>query len=178
VPCWTPPPLILEHFQLRRWLFVGTGRLGDEAALWGRSIVNRSQLNETARAGVTQIIGTQDPYRDPFHVYAHRFSVFVPACFGTSDAARRSLINLLESERPAHTVYQLEFVEPRFRIGFQSTIGFNSVVGKYPGSVRLTGDEPGTPVGPASVLSGPGSCTAPDFEIGRNSTIGSTTRLD
>ena len=28
-PTW--PPLILEHFKLRRWLFVGAGKLGDDA---------------------------------------------------------------------------------------------------------------------------------------------------
>src|SRR5690606_24143343 len=33
-PCpAAPPPLILEHFRLRRWLFVGAGRLGDDAML-------------------------------------------------------------------------------------------------------------------------------------------------
>ena len=45
----SPPPLILEHFKLRRWLFVGAGRLGDQAVLWGKRIVNRSQLDDTAR---------------------------------------------------------------------------------------------------------------------------------
>ena len=42
---WHPPPLILEHFKLRRWLFLGAGRIGDQAVLWGERIVNRSQLN-------------------------------------------------------------------------------------------------------------------------------------
>ena len=26
VSYWRPPPLILEHFKLRRWLFLGAGR--------------------------------------------------------------------------------------------------------------------------------------------------------
>ena len=69
---WEPPPLILEHFQLRRWLFVGAGRLGDQAVLWGQRIVNRSQLLEEgaeedgAQVGGTQLITTPDPLRDPF----------------------------------------------------------------------------------------------------------------
>jgi phage tail-like protein len=78
---WQPPPLILEHFKLRRWLFVGAARLGDQAVLWGNRIVNRSQLNEEARMDRSQLITTQDPYRDPFHVYAHKFTVFVPASY-------------------------------------------------------------------------------------------------
>ena len=132
-PChWEPPPIILEHYQLRRWLFVGSGKLGDQAVLWGRRVVNRSQLDESAQVGQTQLLTTQDPFRDPFHVYAHKFSAFVPACYGQSDALRKSLENLIENERPAHTQYQLVFVEPRFRIGFQSMIGLDSVVGRYP----------------------------------------------
>jgi phage tail-like protein len=153
--CPEAPPLILEHFQLRRWLFLGAGRLGDQAELWGRQIVNRSQLDETAQVDITTLHTTRDPLRDPFHVHAHAFSVFVPACLTRSDAARRSLTNLLETERPAHTVYRLEFVEPRFRIGVQSSIGLNSVVGRYPQGVTLAGgtDRP-TPLGSGSVLTG------------------------
>jgi len=155
VCCPDTPPLILEHFQLRRWLFLGAGRLGDQAELWGRQIVNRSQLGETAQVGTTKLHTTLDPVRDPFHVHAHAFSVFVPACLVRSDGARRSLTNLLESERPAHTIYTLELVEPRFRIGVQSTIGLNSVVGRYPQGVTLAGgtDAP-TPLGSGTVLTG------------------------
>ena len=39
-----PPVLLLEHFKLRRWLFAGRARLGDDSVLWGQRIVNRSQL--------------------------------------------------------------------------------------------------------------------------------------
>ena len=176
LPCaWAPPPLILEHFQLRRWLFVGAGRLGDQAVLWGKRIVNRSQVGENARANVTQVISTQDPYRDPFHVYAHKFSVFVPAACGASDQQRRALLNLLETERPAHTQYQLEYVEPRFRIGFQSMIGLDTVVGRYPQGVMLDR----TSLGTGSVLSEPPDRrSGPGFEIGSQSRIGATTKLD
>ena len=173
--CWQPPPLVLEHFQLRRWLFVGAGRLGAEAELWGSAIVNRSQLNENARADVTKVLSTPDPYRDPFHVYAHKFSVFVPACFGNSEASKRSLLNLLESERPAHTQYQLEFVEPRFRIGFQSSVGLNTVVGRYPEGITLAGD---MKLGRATILSSsPEKRVGPSFDVGR-ARLGSGTKLD
>jgi phage tail-like protein len=176
LPCaWEPPPLILEHFQLRRWLFVGEGRLGDQAVLWGKRIVNRSQMGENARADVTRLIDTADPYRDPFHVYAHKFSVFVPASCGASDQQRRALLNLLNSEKPAHTQYQLEYVEPRFRIGFQSMIGLDTVVGRYPEGVALGQ----TRLGTGSVLSEPPDRHGgPSFEIGAQSRIGTTTKLD
>lgn len=135
--CSQPPPLILEHFQIRRWLFEGVAKLGSCAELWGRRIVNRSQLDAGAQVGGTQLVMSNDPVRDPFHYTAHRFTVFAPACFESSDSRRRSLFNLLRSESPAHTKYEVEFVKPRFRIGFQSSIGLNSVVARVPQGVTL-----------------------------------------
>jgi hypothetical protein len=159
---------------LRRWLFLGSARIGEDAELWGRAIVNRTQLGENAQADVTQLKTSQDPYRDPFHKYAHKFSVFVPACFGASTAARRSLTNLLETERPAHTAYQFEFVGPRFRIGRQATIGFDSAVGRYPEGVSL--DQ--TRLGEGSVLSPGPNRGKPSFDVGGEARVGSTTILE
>lgn len=172
---WQPPPLILEHFKLRRWLFLGAGRLGDQAVLWGKRIVNRSQLDDTAQTERTQLLTAQDPLRDPFHVYAYKFSVFVPAFFRASDTARKALENILRNGRPAGTTAQLEYVEPRFRIGFQSVIGFDSVVGRYPAGVTLNDIQ----LGRATVLTpAPYKEGEPSFEIGEQSRIGTTTRLE
>ena len=173
LPCaWQPPPLILEHFALRRWLFVGSGRLGAQAAIWGRRIVNRTQLGANAQVEVSQLITKQDPFHDPFHVFAHTFTVFVPACVGRSARLRKALENMLRSERPAHTKYSVEYVEPRFRIGVQSMIGLDAVVGRYPVGVTLDA----TALGAGSVLgrpwSGPGG---PGLAIGSTSRIGAAT---
>jgi phage tail-like protein len=172
---WRPPPLILEHFKLRRWLFLGAGRLGDQALLWGKRIVNRSQLDDTARVERTQLLTAQDPLRDPFHVYAYKFSVFVPACFRASDTDRKALENIVRNGRPAGTQAQIEYVEPRFRIGFQSMIGFDTVVGRYPAGVTLNE----MPLGRATVLTAPPHKQgAPSLAIGEQSRIGTTTRLE
>ena len=176
LPCaWQAPPLILEHYQLRRWLFLGAGRIGDQAVLWGKRIVNRSQLDAGAQVGQSQLITTHDPYRDPFHVYAHKFSVFVPALYGKSDRHKKGLENLLMAESPAHTHYTLEYVEPRFRIGFQSMIGLDTVVGRYPEGVTV-GE---SALGHGTVLGRPPfKQGGPSFEIGKESRVGSTTLLD
>jgi phage tail-like protein len=177
-PRWKPPPLVLEHYRLRRWLFVGHGKLGEQARLWGESIVNRSRLggperHGTARLGVSQLNTTQDPLRDPFHLYAHKFSVFAPAAIARSATARRALERLIRSERPAHAAYQIVYVEPRFRIGIQSMIGFDSAIGCYPdGGVRLREAR----LGKATVLGGDDR-PAPSLIIGREARIGTTTRL-
>jgi phage tail-like protein len=170
---WEPPALILENYQLRRWLFLGAGRLGDDAVLWGRRIINRSQLSTNAQAGVTQLLTTPDPFHDPFLAYSNKFTVFVPAQFGASDQKRRGLINLLEAEKPAHTQYQIEYVTPRMRIGFQSMIGLDSVVGRYPSGVTV-----GQKLGKDSVLSGAPAQGGPSFGIGWSSRIGPGSKLD
>jgi phage tail-like protein len=175
LPCaWQPPPLILEHYQLRRWLFLGAGRLCDEAVLWGKRIINRAQLDESAQVGHSQLITTQDPYRDPFHAYAHKFTVFVPGRYGSDEALRKGLENLLKTESPAHTLYHAQYVEPRFRIGFQSMVGLDAVIARVPQGVRLNE----TQLGRAPVLTGaPRDQGGPSLRIGE-SRIGTTTTLD
>ena len=176
LPCaWQPPPLILEHFKLRRWLFLGAGRLGDQAVLWGKRIVNRSQLDANAQVEHTQLITTQDPWRDPFHVYATSSPSSFPRPIGQSDQQRKALENLLRTERPAFTQYQIEYVEPRFRIGFQSMIGLDTVIGRYPEGVTLNE----TPLGAGSVLAAPPHKQGgPSLEIGKQARIGTTTKLE
>jgi phage tail-like protein len=157
------PPLILEHFRLRRWLFVGAGSLGDDAVLWGKRIVNRSELSGAERTGnarmgplscppdgnpATQLTSTPDPLRDPFHVYAHQFSVFVPARVKRIEWQRRGLERILSQEAPAHTRWQIEYVEPRFRVGVQSMVGLDSVIARVPPGMRLNANR----LGEGSVL--------------------------
>ena len=141
-PAWRPPSLLLEHFRLRRWLFVGSGRLGDQARVWGEDIVGRTRLGNEgdgapsgARLGTTELNTSQDPLRDPFHVYAHRFSVFLPGWLKRAPVQRRAIEALIEAEKPAHTEAKLVYVEPRFRVGVQSMLGYDAVVGAYPQGV-------------------------------------------
>jgi phage tail-like protein len=172
-PAGDLPILVLEHFKLRRWLFVGEARLGEQSVLWGHRIVNRTQLDETARVGRTQLIGTGDPVRDPFHLYAHKFSVFIPAACARRDDQRVAIERLISLGKPAHTAHQLQLVEPRFRIGFQSSIGLDSVVGCYPQGFTLGQHQ----LGRDTVL-GREQSNRPALQIGTQSRIGTTTILD
>lgn len=174
---WRPPQLILEHYKLRRWLFVGSGRLGDQARLWGKRIVNRTQLgggqeDGNAQLGVTQLNTRQDPLRDPFHEYAHKFTVFLPGWIGRINHFKQSVSRLIHAEKPAHTQHNIVYVEPRFRVGIQSMIGFDSVIACYPQGITL-GD---MSLGKGTVL-GEQENTDSTIRIGSKSTIGSTTRL-
>ena len=123
--------------------------------------------------GVNQVESVAQPVRDPFQVYAHKFSVFIPAPCARSDAGRTAIERLITLGKPAHTAHQLELVEPRFRIGIQATIGLDSVVGLYPQGFKLDqrrlgrdtvlGETPGEP---------------PTFQVGAQSRIGTTTILN
>jgi phage tail-like protein len=170
---WQPPPLILEHFRLRRWFESGASALGDTTAMWGDSVVNRSQLGESARVGTTQIKGTQDPARDPFHVYAHRYTVFAPASAGRTEEHRRALAGLVRWAAPAHTDGDIRYVDPRMRIGVQSSIGLDTVVARLPHGVTLGA----TPLGPASVLDGGPLGTRPTISSRPSLAVGTTAVL-
>jgi phage tail-like protein len=169
-PCYEPPPLILEHFRLRRWLLLGHARLGAQAMLWGSRIANRSQLGANAKVGHTQLTMTPDPLHDPIRFYANRYTVFVPACYRKSDAARKALENLLRGESPAPVRWNVEYVEPRFRIGVQSMIGFDAVVGELPAGVTLGAAALGT----GTLLTG---AAAPAIRVGRRGRIGTGARI-
>lgn len=171
-PCaWEPPPLILEHFRLRRWLFAGASRLGDDAVLWGRSVVGRSQLGENAQVGVTRLNTIPDPFHDPFLVYAHQFTLFVPSRWGATAGAKKALDNLVAAASPAHTLATIAYVAPRMRIGVQASIGLNTVVGRYPEGVTLghTALRGGSVLGPPA--------PPPGIQIGEQARVGATTRL-
>ena len=168
------PPLVLEHFRLRRWLRVGHGHLGDAAVLWGERIVGRTRLGQHGQAGATRLDTSPDPARDPFLVHANQFSVFVPARCRDEGRARKALENLVRSEAPAGTRGYLHFVEPRFRIGIQSMLGFDSVVAALPQGVTL-GE---TTLGGASILTAPAPLRGgPAIAIGKAGRVGTTTRL-
>ena len=161
---WRPPRLLLEHYRLRRWMALNHARLSDSAKLWGERIVNRSRLESNtdltrtgqtdgAQLGVTQLKTSQDPARDPFYVYAHRLSVFVPAACVRNPALARALTQFVEVEKPAHVQADLVLVEPRFRVGVQSMLGFDAVIGVRTAPVVL-----GSAItGRATVLAGHGT---------------------
>ncbi|MBI5877230.1 MAG: hypothetical protein HZB53_06245 [Chloroflexi bacterium] len=180
-------PRILEHFKLRRWLFVDQARLGDSSVLYGQAIVRRLQLDGLARVGEFQLIDTGDPWRDPFHVYAHQFTVVQPmggADDSAAAAARLALNRIVEVSKPAHTQAYVRASTPRFRLDGQAYLGLDTVIGRYPAGVTVTGEGQGEDGGSGRLgvdaVMGPSrdEATRPTMRLGRQARIGATTRLD
>jgi phage tail-like protein len=169
-PAEPPVPGILEGFRLRRWAFAGASRLGDQTTLWGRRITDRLQLSEHSTIGTFRITDVGDPLRDPYNVFASRFTVFVPAARCRTEASRKAVERVIELTKPAHTSHAVEFVEPRFRVGLQATIGYDSAIGRYPAAVTAGSSR----VGVDAVLGGPpGEPRSPGIRVGPGTRIGS-----
>lgn len=128
-------PQVVEGFRERQRLTLGAGGsavLGGVAPLWSQSAVGRLRLGEFAREGEARLVSTGDPERDIFHEFAHRFRVFVPSAWVRSSGDEEMVRRALNAEKPAHTSFNLCLVEPRFRVGLQSTVGIDTVVGAHP----------------------------------------------
>lgn len=124
-------PGILEGYQQRRWAFLGAATLGDRS-LWGKRIVDRLQIGENSIIGQFRITDVGDPLRDPFWVYAHRFTVFLPAACVPDEVTHKAVEQMIELTKPAHTQHTLELVRPSFRIGIQATLGLDTAIGRWP----------------------------------------------
>lgn len=125
-------PGIVEGFVERRRLMLGredTARLGSAEPLWGPSVERRLQIGVYDREGEVELVSAGDPALDVFLHSAHRFRVYVPAAWVRTAAQEALLRRAIEAQAPAHTSYELVLVAPRFRIGVQSTVALDTVVG-------------------------------------------------
>ena len=126
-------PRIVEGFRERNQrMMVGESTLGAGVPLWSKSYVGRLHLNAGARLDEGRLVSTGDPRRDVFHEYAHRFRVLIPVNWIRGEEDEEMLRRAIESEKPAHTKCDLTLFQPHTRVGLQSTIGLDMVVGGYP----------------------------------------------
>ena len=161
---------VLEHFKLRRLLFLNASRLGVDSELWGPSFVGRLQLDEYASIGSFALRDDPDPLHDPFGYYANQFTVFFAA---RPDVDVAAVQRALASASPAHTVGTVVAVAPRMQLGTHSFIGLDTVVAAYPaGFVEGTGM-----LGQDTVLGRSCASVAPTLAVGQ-ARVGTTTQID
>jgi len=175
----SPFPVIVEAFRERGSLTVDGSAVtyAPTRPLWGRARVGRLQLDAGIREGDARLVSTGDPHTDVVTEFAHRFRVYVPASLVRTSADEAELRRAIDDERPAHTQYRLELVEPRLRLGIQSMVGVDSVIGDYP-TARLPGqDDPSAPSRGAVGRLGSDTVLAPAPALGPGMRVDRSTRL-
>lgn len=118
-------PVILEHFRLRG---VGGPLLGGDPLLSSRSVVGAG-LRVGGMVGELddRPLDPDDTSASAFSSHAHRFTVLIPRpLVGDEEAAIR---HVLDTERPAHTAYDLCTVDAGMRVGNGLHVGISSIVG-------------------------------------------------
>ena len=128
-------PKLVEGFRARQYMKLlsdENGTLDRQMPLWGPSKVGRLQTEVYAEVGAARLVSLGDPQTEIFDAYAHRFRIFMPAAWVKTKSDEMMIRRAIDSEKPAHTAYDLCLVAPRFRIGIQSTVGIDTIVGGYP----------------------------------------------
>jgi phage tail-like protein len=130
-------PFLWEHFRSRLPLHAGSaGATGSGVGrLFGSEILHRLRLGASA-LGTGTLRNLGSPETDPVTLDAHRYTVFVPRALLPTADDLRGFHNVLVREQPVHAMGDVVLIEPRFRVGVQSTLGVDSVLGVYP-AVRL-----------------------------------------
>jgi phage tail-like protein len=125
-------PGIVESFVERRRLMLADGgaTLGSADGLWSPAVQRRFQVGVFDREGEVELVSTGDPQVDVFRHYAHSFRVYVPAVLVRTPDDEALIRRAIDLQKPAHATYELVLVEPRLRIGEQSTIELDTIIGE------------------------------------------------
>jgi phage tail-like protein len=118
-------PVIIEHFRLRG---VGGPMLGDDPAMSSRSVVGAGFRVGGAVGDLgAPPLGPDDAETSPFSSHAHRFTVLIPRSLGSDEEA--AIRHVLDTERPAHTTFEMCTVDAGMRAGRGLHLGISSIVG-------------------------------------------------
>jgi phage tail-like protein len=125
-------------------------------------------LGTTAVLEGSHVIGAEHFGESLFQNVAHQFTVRVYGGQLRGEQLER-VRQVVDREKPAHTIYDLCVIEPMFRVGFQAVLGVDTVVAGPDTSAGVWGASPAHP----SLLIGGEQAG----RIGERSSIGQTTRL-
>jgi phage tail-like protein len=126
-------------------------------------------VGTSADLGQSHLITDHEFGAPLFSDVAYRFSVQIYRSQAMSETAVAKIRAVLDREKPAHTVYHLCVIDPRLRVGFQSRVGVDTVVGGPPRSLSL---ESGQRLGEDTALAG-----AAASRLGVQSQLGLNMRL-
>lgn len=126
-------------------------------------------VGTTADLDQSHLISDEDFGSPLFTDVAYQFRVQVYRSQAASPTALATIRAVIDSEKPAHTTYELCVIEPSLRIGLQSTVGVDTVVGGQPRDLMLGSSQA---LGVSSVMGG-----TMRSHIGEDTRLGVSTRL-
>ena len=111
---------ILENFRLRRWpTLPAATALSAGLRLWSRDVYQRLQIDSYSRVGSFRLTNAPQPTMEPLDWGANRFTVFFKSDPYRTDEIQKRVSQVVEHEKPAHTVADLFPVFPRSVSGFK-----------------------------------------------------------
>jgi hypothetical protein len=95
-------------------------------------------LGTTAALNQSHLIQETEYGTPLFSDLAHVFFVQAYAADLVDSAAEQKLLQVIDQEKPAHTTYQLQRIEAQMRVGYQSRVGIDAIVGGAANDLVLT----------------------------------------
>ena len=127
--------------------------------LWGPDSTGRLLLGDNSVLGERTLLPPARDELDIYRTYAHRIRIVVPACWVKNCDDLRVLETMIEEEKPAHVACEMTLVRPGMRIGLQSTVGVDTILGDWP--VATLSADPRPPLGLGQGVVLPGSPERP-----------------
>jgi phage tail-like protein len=153
-------PVIREAANERAWGALGGVALGGGVRLFGpsqwRFRLDRSRLGRAPLRSVGQI------ELDPFSSVAYRFDVLVP--LRLEPPLRQRVQQLIEAQKPAHTVARLIDSRGQFVLGGEVSVGVDTMLTPFEPSVLGSGGN--VRLGHATILSGARAADADALRVG------------
>ena len=143
-------PAIVEDFASRAvWVLGQTSRLGFDTRLpalapFGMVLPDEEVADPCCPGPIgSAVVGASGPlasYQAGVPLFAEtawRFCVVVDAYRAGDAATLQELRRIVDREKPAHTDYRVRLVQPDLRVGMQSVVGVDTIVGGDPPPWRL-----------------------------------------
>lgn len=143
-------PRIVEAWRDRRTWMLGRGDgLGFDTRLpaldpYGMAVAN-------AVVGESGPLATHQAGLPLYAEQAYRFCVELDAYRAAQPGTLEEITRIVDREKPAHTDYRIHLIEADMRIGFQASIGIDTIIGATPilhldsGSLNLDAHLPAAP---------------------------------
>jgi phage tail-like protein len=164
--------VVQELAMERPWGAVGAIRLNSGARLFGQSSwrfrLGRSRLSQAP------LRSFGNPDRDPINSLAYQFRVLVPLVLDAE--ARGRLEQLVEAQKPAHTLVTVRASDTSFVLGTGIHLGIDTAFRALAPLVLHSGDQ-GTRLGRGAVLSSARSSSRAGLSVGRSATVGVNSEL-